>query len=517
MTPDEPEIRKSRSRERLVDTKEIPVAYRFTSSTVSSRHDTSAGAANMSEVERKKKLKQMKQKIKRSASASKVEHIKPAADPVVTPNRRSPPARLETGQSKETGLAEEQRKLLISKKVEELKRIRDLARAYAEGELDVVTGRPSQQSSSKKKKRSTDSAFDVPKKDRRVPVVETIEPANREIPMAAVQPSAPHKITSTTPRKQTAQLPVQSTDRFALPTFADTRKSKQSAGKHGKETQRQKNIEQQRNTNVSRYDNASPSDSDQLPKFPVLSQSDVSTLYDKQELQDQRKDGAASTSKVNSDIEALLAAITSSLNFWSRNLDDASQLAVESVSLSNNSLLIDSGVTNADDEVASVHVDEKDQLVEPTNQFTGHTNGLPVNGLAISGVDTFYSRSVHRPQHASLHEVVFECSHDSHENSFDTRCLADGSCLTSSPPNSQEFKVITDIDGNSGLSDSSLSLSNLSRNSSVFGYLTSDSSSVRELFEYEPVEELAAPCNSSSLGLSHVVSGVSLPSSLAPW
>ncbi|XP_067943738.1 uncharacterized protein [Watersipora subatra] len=226
---------------------EVPVPYRYTSSVISSRHDPSSPSKNLSEVERKKKLKHMKHKIKRSASASKVEAAKKSShQPADTGGARSPPPRLE--EHKPTvELTEEQRKELISKKVAELKRIRDLARAYAEGNLSV--------------RQPILDARDPPKKERRQPVTEIIEPMSRDVPMATVQPEMQ------APKRSGKKSKKQTEKRFVVPAFVEEGRTNQATNQDSKQSRDER--DDLRSTNLSRYDNASPIDFEQLPKFPV--------------------------------------------------------------------------------------------------------------------------------------------------------------------------------------------------------------------------------------------------------
>jgi len=116
---------------------EVPLAYRYTSSTMSPINPTSP----MSEVQRKKKLKKMRQKIKRSSSASEADFADkstPTGENQSNQKSKTPPPRHEppspfSSRDSSVDSVDDQRKKMIAEKIQELKRIRDLARAYAEG------------------------------------------------------------------------------------------------------------------------------------------------------------------------------------------------------------------------------------------------------------------------------------------------------------------------------------------------------------------------------------------------
>lgn len=380
---------------------EVPLAYRYTSSTLSP-HSGSEPLRVMSEVERKKKMRSMKQKVKRSASASRIEDIK-STTPPVSPNTqrklrpKTPPGRLSGGSSLSRGSSEEsvdlKRKQLISDKVAELKRIRDLAKAYAEGEPPVneslVSGGPNQSVI------SNQADYDIANPHPTI----VVQPSNtKSNKMVSQQPLIRNAKTQSPKPVKKQPSPQKGGDRFALPDF-----------NRPEGTTRQHQYDGLRQMNVSRYDNDSCDELETLPKFPVpQSVRDSSSIYSNVPTRSNR---SAADSKVNEDIKDVISAINSSNNFWNRNVD-----AVEVLSPGNcvtsanatNSLTRECAATILQPQSVNAH------CYNSSNEGSDVSDDIIEADVDMPEDYVCYSHVLSLPEHASLHEVVSHCSYDLH-------------------------------------------------------------------------------------------------------
>lgn len=400
----------------------------------------------MSGVERKKKMKSMKQKIKRSSSASRVESGTSNKRGGDSGGTRTPPARLSPRSPEKTSREssqefDNQRKVIIAEKVAELKRIRDLAKAYAEGGMDG---------------------------------------GSVQRPTASIQPSEIAVIQEKFKRSR-SKLEEK---RFDKPEFIVDDKGVLRVEVPLEKTRKQRVVENEilRATNVSRYDNTSPNQLDSVPKFPTCISrhtEDTATLYDNKSRSHtpptQYRGGGGGDKtlahQVNDDIEALVCAINSSSHFWDRDVDEA-----------NNVLLDNAVANNCGDELTEVD----SQLTELDAHLYVHVSNdshsqceSPNDGLVC------YAHVLECNEHADLHEAHSQSfvgsMHDDEIKLYLKPAILAVSPQSLSRASTSFQSLVSDITRPDLYSDSTLSLSNISIQSS----LTSDTRNLLDIELYE--------------------------------
>ena len=392
---------------------ELPLAYRFTSSTLSP-HAGSDPTRVMSEVERKKKMKSMKQKVKRSASASRVEDMK-STSPTLSPSTqrklrpKTPPARPSFSRGSSEESVDLKRKQLIAEKVAELKRIRDLAKAYADGEQPGPDSCESSSPPCKAAMPNNNSAPKQPHDDcyvaKPVPTVAVL-PSHSSLGGELTRPQSQFTTKSVSPNPQRKQRSSQKApDRFAVPNFEQDER-----------TSRQQHYDGLRQMNVSRYDNDSFDEPEILPKFPVPKSMRSSTGSTYSNVPNEKKGYPADPSKVNDDVQQVVCAINSRYNFWNRNVD-----AVE-VQCSMGSGVSTANATNNFTRECSISKRASLPSVDNYRYSLSDEERASVDNNDIIESDeewpeelVCYSHVLSLHEHASLHEVVPHCSYDMHD------------------------------------------------------------------------------------------------------
>lgn len=350
-------LRKSKSHEMLDQEFEMEKQVSLKPSPMSRQTDKPHAT---SEVQRKKKMKSMKQKVKRSASASRVEDI---MSPAMTSGNSYPgvPALSQSRESSEESI-DEARKMIILQKVEELKRIRDLAKAYADGEFFEIPCNPTHeqlvmptldnssyqraemlQPEKTQAPSRTPPAPVSPAASRRKPVAmeETVVPSQNASHLVLPQPKSIDQ--AAVPRQKKSKRRSK-TDPMVVPGNSD-RYAHPNLSAQNQERPAQSSRSKQKKPSRAQVYNSYPTNDEELPKFPVLvaSANSSGTLYDNmrgQESYDSMGNSVIKSShdssrpighpdqqlgKVNVALGDLVHKLNCGTAFWNRDVHDPPQ------------------------------------------------------------------------------------------------------------------------------------------------------------------------------------------------